>query len=102
MAISPISATVINSATQAASTSSASSVSSGIEQAGNSFQDILSGLNDSQVTTDNLVNQLATGGNVDLHNVMIGIEENNVNFQVALSIRDKLVSAYQEIMRMTV
>jgi flagellar hook-basal body complex protein FliE len=102
MTISPISSNLLNSVAQTASSTSANSVSSGIDQVGSTFQDMLSSLNDSQTNTDNLVSQMATGGDVDLHNVMIGIEENDVNFQVALSIRDKLVSAYQEIMRMSV
>ena len=46
--------------------------------------------------------QLARGEDVDLHTVMIALEENNVNFNVALGIRDKLVEAYREVMRMQV
>jgi flagellar hook-basal body complex protein FliE len=67
-----------------------------------SFEDMLSSLNQSQQNSDNLVEQLARGENVDLHTVMIALEENNVNFNVALGIRDKLVEAYREIMRMQV
>lgn len=100
MTITPVSMSAINNVAGIDSTKK--SVGSGIESAGNSFEDILSSLNDSQNNSDGLVNQLATGGDVDLHDVMIGLEENSVNFQVALSIRDKLVSAYQEIMRMNV
>lgn len=101
MAIAPISSlSNVNQVSSIAPT--AKSVSSGVDEVGNSFEKILSGLNDSQNSADGLVNSLATGGNVDLHDVMIGIEENNVNFQVAMSIRDKLVNAYQEIMRMNI
>jgi flagellar hook-basal body complex protein FliE len=67
-----------------------------------SFEEMLSGLNQSQQNSDALVEKLARGENVDLHNVMIGLEENNVRFNVALGIRDKLVEAYREIMRMQV
>ncbi len=45
---------------------------------------------------------MARGESVDLHEVMIGMEENNVNFNVALGIRDKLIDAYREVMRMQV
>jgi flagellar hook-basal body complex protein FliE len=45
---------------------------------------------------------MARGESVDLHQVMIGLEENSVNFNVALGIRDKLVEAYREVMRMQV
>ncbi len=67
-----------------------------------SFGDMLSSLNQSQKNADGLMQQLAQGENVDLHTVMIGMEENNVNFNVALGIRDRLVEAYREIMRMQV
>lgn len=79
-----------------------SSASSNTKQITQSFEDMLSALNQSQQNSDNLVEQLARGEDVDLHTVMIGLEENNVNFNVALGIRDKLVEAYREIMRMQV
>lgn len=63
---------------------------------------MLNTLNQSQLNTDSLVEQMARGEDVDLHTVMIAMEENNVNFNVALGIRDKLVEAYREIMRMQV
>ena len=78
------------------------SASNDVTQAAPSFQDLLSSLNQSQLNADGLMQQLAQGENVDLHTVMIGMEENNVNFNVAMGIRDRLVEAYREIMRMQV
>lgn len=72
------------------------------KQVTQTFGDMLSALNQSQMNADSLMQQLAQGENVDLHTVMIGMEENNVNFNVALGIRDRLVEAYREIMRMQV
>lgn len=100
MTISPISLQTINAANQV--NPSTKSVSSGVDSVGSSFEEILSSLNKSQQNADNLVKQLSMGEDVDLHQVMIGLEENDINFQVALSIRDKLVSAYNEVMRMQV
>lgn len=79
-----------------------SSASSSTQEITKSFEDMLNNLNQSQQNSDNLVEQLARGEDVDLHTVMIALEENNVNFNVALGIRDKLVEAYREIMRMQV
>ncbi len=79
-----------------------SSASSSTKQITQSFEDMLSSLNQSQQNSDDLVAQMARGENVDLHTVMIGLEENNVNFNVAIGIRDKLIDAYREIMRMQV
>jgi flagellar hook-basal body complex protein FliE len=63
---------------------------------------VLNSLNASQNTADTLLQQLAAGQDVDLHQVMIAAEENDVNFRVAMAIRDKLVDAYREVMRMSV
>ena len=73
-----------------------------IKPVSQTFGDMLSALNQSQMNADSLMQQLAQGENVDLHTVMIGMEENNINFNVALGIRDRLVEAYREIMRMQV
>ena len=78
------------------------SASNEAKQVAPSFQDLLTSLNQSQLNADGLMQQLAQGENVDLHTVMIGMEENNVNFNVAMGIRDRLVEAYREIMRMQV
>lgn len=79
-----------------------SSASSNTSEITRSFENMLTSLNESQLKSDALVEQMARGESVDLHAVMIGMEENNVNFNVALGIRDKLVEAYREVMRMQV
>ncbi|PKM80892.1 MAG: flagellar hook-basal body complex protein FliE [Firmicutes bacterium HGW-Firmicutes-14] len=46
--------------------------------------------------------QLVTGEAEDLHQVMIAAEKANLAFQMTVQIRNKVVEAYQEIMRMQV
>jgi len=46
--------------------------------------------------------KLMAGEEVDVHSVMIGMEKANVAFGLTLQVRNKLVEAYQEIMRMQV
>ena len=101
MSISPINSRPIPSIPEINSTQKPSA-SSNTQQITQSFEDMLSSLNQSQQNSDGLVEQLARGEDVDLHTVMIAMEENNVNFNVALGIRDKLVEAYREVMRMQV
>ena len=55
------------------------------------FSDVLNSLNDSQLNADNLLTQLANGEDVDVADVMLATTENDVNFRVAMAIRDKLV-----------
>jgi flagellar hook-basal body complex protein FliE len=76
--------------------------SSTIDQIGQSFSSILNSLSESENNSDNLLQKLAAGEDVDVHNVMIAAEETDVSFRVALAIRDRLVEAYREISRMTV
>lgn len=105
MAINPIPSIGVNGLQGLTSTTSSSGVGSGsssVEQIGKSFQQILDSLNQSQQASDDLVQKVSLGEDVDLHDLTIGLEENDVNFQVALAVRDKLISAYQEIMRMQV
>jgi len=42
------------------------------------------------------------GQNVPLHQAVIGIEEANVSFQLMVEVRNRLLEAYQEVMRMQI
>lgn len=66
------------------------------------FADALDGLSESQQNSDALIQQLATGEDVDIHQVLIAAEETDINFRIAVAIRDKLVDAYREIRNMAV
>jgi flagellar hook-basal body complex protein FliE len=94
--ISPIRATQITNPSQPVQPAGAA------DKVAQSFGDVLNSLNQSQQTSDQLVSQLASGENVDLHNLMIAAEENDINFRVTMAIRDHLVDAYREVMRMSV
>lgn len=73
-----------------------------VDGEGLSFNETLDSLSNSQTYSDNLIQQLAGGEDVDIHQVMIAAEQTDVNFRVALAIRDRLVDAYKEVMRMNV
>lgn len=51
---------------------------------------------------NDLSGQLAAGQPVDLHEVVLAMEETTLAYQLALQVRNKVVEAYQEIMRMQV
>jgi len=73
-----------------------------IDDIGKSFQEMLNSLSETENTSDSLMQKFAAGGDVDLHELLIAMEKTDVNFRVAMNIQGKLVSAYQEIMRMQV
>jgi flagellar hook-basal body complex protein FliE len=55
-----------------------------------------------QKTADTNVTKLASGQPVDLHDVTISLEQANLSFQLGMQVRNKLIEAYQEVMRMQV
>lgn len=73
---------------------------------GGSFQKALSEalqqVNDLRKDADNASAQLASGEPVDLHDVLIANEQASLAFQLTVQVRNKLMDAYQEVMRMPV
>lgn len=100
MAISSIAPIAVNGVQNQGSVGQGASGS--VEQIGKSFGEVLDSLSRSETQTDNLVTRLSMGEDVDLHDVMINMEQTDIEFRVAMAIRDKLVDAYREIMRMQV
>lgn len=76
----------------------------GSEASGNSFSDLLSNVvnsvNDLQNDSAKAQEALLAGEPVELHEVMIKAEEAGIATDLLLEIRNKLVNAFDEIMRM--
>jgi flagellar hook-basal body complex protein FliE len=51
-------------------------------------------------TADQVSAEFAAGKKYDLHEVMIVTEKAGISFRLLLQIRNKLLEAYQEVMRM--
>ena len=62
------------------------------------------GLNtvEDQVTKANEIQYGALEGRLDLHEVAAQLKESEITFQFALQVRNKLMDAYREVMRMSV
>jgi len=71
-----------------------------------SFKELLKSALDSvqslQTKADDSVKSLASGGAVDLHEVMIDLEQASLAMELTLQIRNKLMDAYKEITSMQV
>jgi len=71
---------------------------------GNSFQNTLAELVndvDNQIKdSDRLTEDFAVGKNNNIHEVMIAAEKAGLSVKFLMQIRNKLLDAYQEIMRM--
>ena len=60
-------------------------------------------VNDTQLDAKKLTEAFQMGDpNVQVSEVMVALQKSNVSFQAMLQVRNKLVSAYQEIMNMQV
>ena len=73
----------------------------------NGFTDVLkqavSAVNDQQQQADKLATAFQQGDpNVQMSQVMLSMQKASVSFQAMVEVRNKLVSAYQEIMNMQV
>ena len=62
----------------------------------------LEGVNALQQEADATKVAVAAGERVDMTQAIVGIERANVAFQLTLQVRNKLLEAYQEVMRMQV
>ncbi|MFP4014343.1 MAG: flagellar hook-basal body complex protein FliE [Chitinispirillaceae bacterium] len=70
---------------------------------GTSFKDTLNGflsdVNQMQEKADQSIQKMMAGEITDVHQVMTSVEEANVAFNMMMEIRNKVMDAYQEIMR---
>ena len=71
-------------------------------QFANVLKDSISEVNRLQEKSDAAVTALATTGKASLHETMIAMEEASVSFKLMMQVRNKIVEAYQEVMRIQV
>jgi flagellar hook-basal body complex protein FliE len=71
-----------------------------------SFQDTLKNfveeVNNLQQNADASTQRLLTGDLENIHQVMLAMEEANTSFQLMMEMRNKILEAYREVMRMQV
>ena len=55
-----------------------------------------------QTEADARITKLANGEQTDIHQTMIAVEKADVSFELLMQIRNKLIAAYDKVMRMPV
>ncbi|ADW18364.1 flagellar hook-basal body complex subunit FliE [Desulfobulbus propionicus DSM 2032] len=79
---------------------------SAVAQAETSFGDMLKTMvaqtNEQQQNADQALQQVHAGGEKNLHEAMIALEKADVSLRYMVQVRNKAISAYQEIMQMQV
>lgn len=69
---------------------------------GELFTQGLAQVNESLMATQVDLQRLATGDVQNLHQVMIRLEESKLSFQLMLQVRNRLLEAYQDVMKMQI
>jgi flagellar hook-basal body complex protein FliE len=81
-----------------------SSLDIGADSDGMNFGDVLkNAVHSVDQVNDNAASQVSNllqGGNSDVNSVMIAVEKADVSFQLMMQVRNKIVSAYQDIEKM--
>lgn len=71
-----------------------------------SFMDVLKSsvekVNKLQLDADHASQELLLGKDTNIHQVMIAVEKANLSFQLMMQVRNKIISAYEEMMRVQV
>jgi flagellar hook-basal body complex protein FliE len=62
----------------------------------------LSEVNKLQRDADLAIREIAAGKDKDIHQTMIALEKAEISFQFMMQVRNKIIAAYQEVMRMQV
>jgi len=74
--------------------------------AGRSFgkvlQESIQEVNRLQVEADSAIDELAIGQTGSVHETMIAVEKADTSFRLMMQVRNKIIDAYHEIMRMQI
>ncbi|HZO53323.1 MAG TPA: flagellar hook-basal body complex protein FliE [Bryobacteraceae bacterium] len=66
------------------------------------FEQAVSRVNQYQKSADTAVERFITGEDEDLHRVAMATQQAEVSFELFLQMKNKVVQAYQEVMRLQV
>ncbi len=66
------------------------------------IKNYIKSVNNDQIAAKNSIERFLKGEEKDIHNTMISIQKADISLQLMMQIRKKLITAYQEIMRIQV
>ena len=67
-----------------------------------SFQKMFDEVNTEHLKAEKMVTEMVAGKNKDISGTMIAMEKADVSLRLLMAVRNKLVSAYEEMMRMQI
>lgn len=66
------------------------------------LQTSIAEVNQLQLEADHSIEQLVAGRSRNLHETMIALEKADISFRLMMEVRNKIIEAYNEVMRMQV
>jgi flagellar hook-basal body complex protein FliE len=69
---------------------------------GSMIKDAVESIDGTQKSAEQEISKAVTGESTDLHKTIIQLQTADLKFQLGLQVRNKLVGAYEEVMRMQV
>ena len=69
---------------------------------GETLKKFLADVNELQLEANDQMQKMVAGEVENLHDVMVAVEKASISFELLLEIRNKILEAYQELMRMQV
>ena len=73
-----------------------------MNQIGGAFENSLNTVNDLRLDADRKQEDLAMGGSTSIHDAMIATEKASLSMQMAIQVRNRLVTAYTDITSMAI
>lgn len=80
----------------------ATGIDKGSKTFADTLKDAVNSVNQAQQTADIKAQELATGKNHNIPEVMIAAEKADISLKLMVQVRNKIIEAYQEIMKMQV
>ncbi|GEM_PF-3343835 len=72
------------------------------EQFSGKLESAIDAVDDQQRVADTALQELGSGQNASLHGSMVALTEAEIALRTMVSVRDKVVSAYEQIMNMSI
>jgi flagellar hook-basal body complex protein FliE len=66
------------------------------------FKDMFTDVNNEQIAADSKIAEMVAGKNKDISGTMIQMEKADISLRMLMAVRNKAVSAYEEVMRMQI
>ncbi|MFF5993310.1 flagellar hook-basal body complex protein FliE [Lysinibacillus sp. KU-BSD001] len=102
MAINPVSLTVPTVSNESTKINAVVTSAEAQKTFANTLKEAITNVNDKQIQSDMMTEKLINGGDVELHEVMIASQKASITLNATMEVRNKVIEAYQEIMRMNV